>query len=360
MQDKNNRTKSVIDLNNNRLIILINYLKKKLNPPYYQGTKKCSQHFEGWYYKIVDKSERHIYAVIPGVFINKTNQQSHSFIQVFDGGSRTISYNKFPIQDFHSSDRLFEIKIHSNYFSCDKIVLDLKSSSMQVSGELNFQQLTPWRKTLISPGIMGWYTWVPFMECYHGIISLDHKIVGALSMNDRKLDFTSGKGYTEKDWGKSFPEAWVWCQSNHFNSKNTSVTGSIAIIPWIRRPFLGFILGLYYEKKLYRFATYNGARLVHFDVDNSKAHWIIEQQDYILEMNAHLMEGGFLQAPTIDSMKNRIFESLTSTVEIVLRRASIARNQIIFQDIGKHAGLEIGGDLPRLKEMYDKYKMKLK
>ena len=23
---------------------------------------------------------------------------------------------------------------------------------------------------------MGWYAWVPFMECYHGVLSLDHTI----------------------------------------------------------------------------------------------------------------------------------------------------------------------------------------
>ena len=27
-------------------------------------------------------------------------------------------------------------------------------------------------------GIMGWYRFVPFMQCYHGVVSLNHKLNG--------------------------------------------------------------------------------------------------------------------------------------------------------------------------------------
>lgn len=337
---------------------LIKYFKKKRNPPWYQGKKNPSQHFEGWYYKIVDQSEGHVYAIIPGVFINKTHEHSHAFIQVFDGRTGEACYHKFPITEFRASDAAFEIHIDSNYFSSNKIKLDLQNSTLQLSGELNFNDLTPWPKTLISPGIMGWYTWAPFMECYHGIVSLDHEIEGTLAINNQNVDFTSGKGYTEKDWGKSFPDAWIWCQSNHFNTENTSITGSIAIIPWIRRPFLGFIIGLWHDKKLFRFATYNGARLIEFDIDESTAQWVVEQKNLILELTAHRSEGGFLQAPTINGMINKISESLTSALEVVLKRVSPTGSTIILKDIGRHGGLEVAGNLTRLKQMFDTYKMK--
>lgn len=59
--------------------------------------------------------------------------------------------------------------------------------------------------TVRSPGIMGWYAWVPTMECYHGVVSLDHAISGKLMIEDQAHDFNGGRGYIEKDWGKSFP-----------------------------------------------------------------------------------------------------------------------------------------------------------
>ena len=55
------------------------------------------------------------------------------------------------------------------------------------------------------PGVMGPFSFVPFMECYHGVVNIDHKISGSLMINNEEIDFTDGYGYIEKDWGKSFP-----------------------------------------------------------------------------------------------------------------------------------------------------------
>lgn len=333
---------------------MINFLKKKLNPTCYQGINNHSQHFEGWYFKIIDKNERQLYAIIPGVFIDKNKFDSHSFIQIFDGVNNKSYYYKFPIKDFRSKDYVFNIQINSNYFSSNQLVLDLKNSFFEIHGELHFTDLTLWPKTLIEPGIMGWYTWVPFMECYHGIVSLDHKIQGSLSINGQNVDFSNGQGYTEKDWGKSFPETWIWCQSNHFNTMNVSFTGSIAIIPWIRKPFLGFIFGLWHKDKLYRFTTYSGAKLIHFEIDDRKVYYVIKQKRLILEITANRSESGFLQAPTINGMTHRIFETIKSTLEIKLSYESNTRNEIILNDIGRHAGFEMAGDVQRLLEMHKK------
>jgi tocopherol cyclase len=335
---------------------LINFLKKKLNPSCYQGIGKNSQHFEGWYFKIIDKTEHYLYVIIPGVFIHKNNTDSHSFIQIFDGVKNEVHYFKFPINDFHSTDYTFNIQINSNHFSANKIILELKNSSFEMNGELTFAHLTPWPKTFVSPGIMGWYAWVPFMECYHGIVSLDHEIQGSLSINRRTVDFSNGKGYTEKDWGKSFPEAWIWCQSNHFNSKQISFTGSLAVIPWIHKPFLGFIFGLWHEDRLYRFTTYTGAKLDYFEIDDSHVCLIIKQNNLILEIKVNRSKGSYLQAPTENGMTHRITETLKSTIEIKLSSVSNSGNEIIFHDKGRHAGFEIAGNLQRLEEMYKESK----
>ena len=47
---------------------------------------------------------------------------------------------------------------------------------------------------------MGWYGYMPFMECYHGILSMHHTISGELIYNDKTIDFNEGIGYTAKDW----------------------------------------------------------------------------------------------------------------------------------------------------------------
>ncbi len=106
---------------------------------------------------------------------------------------------------------------------------------------------------------MGPYSFAPFMECYHGVLSFDHDMNGTLIMNGESVNFDGGRGYIEKDWGRAFPRAWVWGQSNHFDHPGTSITISVATIPWLRTSFRGFIIGLWHDRKLYRFATYTGA-----------------------------------------------------------------------------------------------------
>ena len=68
----------------------------------------------------------------------------------------------------------------------------------------------------------------------------------------KKIDFTGGRGYTEKDWGHSFPIGYVWMQSNHFSKPEISFKCSIAKIPFKIFSFNGFIAGLWLKKKTYR------------------------------------------------------------------------------------------------------------
>jgi tocopherol cyclase len=330
---------------------MIKMIRTKLNPSWYQGNIRRPPHFEGWYFKIVDRREENILAVIPGVFIHRNPSDSHSFIQVLNGTTGESVDHPFPIRDFISKEHRFDIGINSSRFTADEIILDIGNSSFEIKGKLRFSRLTPWPRTFLSPGIMGWYAWVPLMECYHGVVSLDHEIEGSLTLNGREIDFSGGRGYTEKDWGRSFPEAWVWCQSNHFQSGGTCFTGSMAIIPWVRRAFLGFISGLWHRNRLYRFTTYTGARLIRFEVDDLKVHWALRQKKLTMEVTADRSKGSLLKAPTPDGMIRRISETLKSTIEVKLFRSSPAGDEIIFNEKGRHAGFEIAGDLQRLLEM---------
>ena len=123
------------------------------------------------------------------------------------------------------------LKIDKNRFTTHSVDLDLPN----IKGSLKFENVTPWSSSLFSPGIMGPFSFVPFMECYHGILSMDHSITGELSIKDKNIDFTSGRGYTEKDWGHSFPIGYVWMQSNHFSeSKNEIQKGIIELLNWLQ------------------------------------------------------------------------------------------------------------------------------
>lgn len=61
------------------------------HPERYQGARRRYPYFEGWYFKLVDASERHRYAVIPGVFKGPTLAASQAFVQFLDGSTGQAS-----------------------------------------------------------------------------------------------------------------------------------------------------------------------------------------------------------------------------------------------------------------------------
>lgn len=318
------------------------YIHKMLHPEIYHGHGKPPPFFEGWYYKLVSKDENSRYAIIPGVILGG---KGHAFIQVLNGISGDSSYHVFPLDSFWSSKERFEIRIDRNEFSSNRIKLHIDDHERSVSGELRFEGVKPWPVNWISPGIMGWYAWVPRMECYHGVVSLDHRIQGRLRVDGQNINFNRGRGYIEKDWGESFPKAWVWFQSNHFESKGTCITASVAIIPWLRSAFKGFIIGFLFEGQLYRFATYTGAEIERLEISDTQVHWIVKNKDYRLVMMAEKGRGGLLRGPTRLDMGKRIVETLDARVDVELSNRA---GNILFQGSGRYAGLEVQGDLDRL------------
>jgi hypothetical protein len=330
---------------------MLRYFRSTLNPAWYQGLGKKPPLFEGWYFKLIDASEAHRYAIIPGIFLSTDAGKSHAFVQVLNGRTGQTVYQEFPIDAFWSADDAFEIHVGPNQFSTHRMFLDLETSDLDVKGDLGFESPSPWPVTLVSPGIMGWYAWVPFMECYHGVVSLDHRITGALTVDRRRIEFTDGRGYIEKDWGSAFPEAWVWLQTNHFEEPGTSLTASVAIIPWLRNSFAGFITGLWHEGQLHRFATYTRASIERLEVLDERVTLVARDKRHRLEVYATRAEGGLLKAPTVTGMERRIAETLNAKVEVRLIALEQRHPQVLFEGAGQHAGLEAVGDLTRLIEL---------
>ena len=323
------------------------FFKKIWQPEIYQGHFKKKNYFEGWYYKLADASGEQLFAIIPGIFYGNSEEDHHAFIQVLDGKQRKPFYIRYDIHEFTASSHTFEVTIGNSYFSGDKMILDLSGPDLKLQGEMVFCDLKPWPVTLTSPGIMGWYAWVPFMECYHGVLSFDNLINGTIIINDEPVPLTGGRGYMEKDWGISFPSAWVWLQSNHFASPGTSVMVSVAKIPWRGHFFRGFIMGLWHHHTLYKFATYTGAQITSFQVRNEDVFLVVEDKKYRIEIRARNSDYGLLLGPDGKNMALKVAESLTATLQV--RLVSVRdREDVIFEGTGVHGGMEVGGKIEEI------------
>jgi hypothetical protein len=328
-------------------------------PALYHGRGKRPPFFEGWYFKLVDASEQHRYAVIPGIFIGREPGASHAFVQTLDGATGRTAYHRYPFEALQAARDEFDIQVGPNHFRSDRIELDIDRPEGRMSGELCFAGGTPWPVTLTSPGIMGPYAFAPFMECYHGVLSFDHSIAGQLTVDGAAHDFSGGRGYVEKDWGQAFPKAWIWTQSNHFGeaAAGTCLTASVAIIPWLRGAFPGFIVGLRHGGQLYRFATYTGAATERLDLTDTHVTWQMtgragpRNTPHRLEIAAWRAEGGLLHSPERAVMLQRVLESLTARLDVRLLAVSSGQEQVIFEGTGRHAGLEIVGPIDEIQKM---------
>ena len=174
---------------------------------------------------------------------------------------------------------------------------------------------------------------------------MDHQIEGKLSVDGKGMDFSGGRGYMEKDWGRSFPSAWVWMQSNHFSTEGVSLTASIAMIPWQFTRFRGFIVGLLWKEKIYRFATYTRAKTEQLKVSGKQVEWelIGKTQGALhrLSIRAENKDSTDLAGPDVHEMGKRVPESLNSEVEVRLSRVEGGKEIELFCDRGSSAGLEI-------------------
>lgn len=311
-------------------------------PEVFQGNFRKKNYFEGWYFKQVTADLSHTVAIIPGVSLVKNDP--HAFIQIMDGSTGKTDYVRYDLKDFRWERAEFAVEVGPSMFSARGIALDVRSENTTIDGRIDFTNIVRYPSSLFSPGIMGWYSFVPFMECNHGVVSVNHDLKGSLSLNGKAISFEDGKGYIEKDWGTSFPEAWIWVQSNNFVKRDTSFMLSIAKIPWMGRFFVGLISFLYLNKRFYLFSTYNNSGFS--EVCNNKETLQLSLHNKATRLKISVNKKSFcdLRAPVSGEMSGRIKESIDSEVHLQLYDES---GKLLYEDTGKNVGLEIMDEIFR-------------
>jgi tocopherol cyclase len=217
--------------------------------------------------------------------------------------------------------------------------IDIQSDEINAAGDIYFSNMVKYPQSLTSPGIMGWYSYVPFMECKHGVISIFHDLKGSITINDNIINFDKGRGYIEKDWGTSFPEDWLWVHSNTFENSDASLMISAANIPWMNKYFTGFTSFLYYDGKLINFSSYNKSKISKIEKKNNNEIFIkLENRKFILETSVNINNYGKLKAPVLGEMNRNINESINSELNLKLYDNN---GKLIFEDYGKRVGFEL-------------------
>jgi tocopherol cyclase len=297
--------------------------------------------FEGWYFKIVDASGEHPYAFIPGVFMGVADR--HSFIQVLDGARGRSWYHRYSVQQFQPHATEFDVAVGGSRFHRSGMELNIHNDSQSIRGEIRIGPWSTWPVTALSPGVMGPFSFMPFMECFHGILSMDHEISGEIEVEGSRISFNKGRGYMEKDWGRGFPEGYVWTQSNRFDRTGVSVSASVAKIPFMGTAFRGFLVGMLLDGTLHRFTTYNGGFIESLNLTATHLKIKIRNRTHRLQISSEKTSGALLMAPYDKQMLERVAETMTSTVQV--RLSLLKGEKLIYEGTGRNGCLEVQGNV---------------
>lgn len=317
-------------------------LKSLRNPDLYHG-RMGKNYFEGWYFKLVDSKIKHAFAFIPGIFFSPTGQHDHAFIQVVDGMKKTYQYERIAVDGFSAAGDSFSVNVGGSSFGRSGLDFNLSGEEAKVKGWVGFSNHLDWPDSILNPGSMGFYNYIPKMQCYAQVCAMDFDLNGSLEVNGQYVDFTGGKGYIEKNWGASFPYSWVWVQGNSFEKEHASLSCSLAHIPFPVSSFRGFLVGLYAGENFYEFTTMNRSK-VEVIQKGTDVVMHLKNRCYSLTIDCETNSEDFilLNGPRGDQMVPLVQENLQGNVTVILKENSSGK--VIYEDCSQCAGVEYGGE----------------
>jgi hypothetical protein len=294
------------------------------NPEQYLGKRKRDKYFEGWYYKITNRSGA--FAVIPG--ITKNSDNPHAFIQFNFDGRKSI-YRRFSVDKFSQINENGDIAVDKNRFGMRGIYIQDEA----LSADLHFKDRIRWPAGILYPNSMGPFAYLPFMECRHHVLLLHGNAEGKINGNTVE----NLPVYIEKDSGSSFPSSYIWMQSNASRVHDFSITASIAKIPYLGFTFTGFIIAVYINGAIFRFTTYSGAVIDTISIEKNHLTIKLHNGVYKMRIVAEIQKGAYLKAPTEGRMDNRIEEALSAHIEMSLFEG----RELLFRTSSEAGGLEL-------------------
>ena len=312
----------------------------------YHGIEKTRPYFEGWYFKHASTKEDFVLSVICGVSRSKDPKDDHSFIQIITGPAHKSTYIRFPYHDFKYDNDDFQVTIGNNTFSYNRIYLRINNKDISICADLEYASHVYLESKFLCPSIMGYYAYLPNMECNHGVLSMKNDVYGKVTIDGVLHEMDNSVGYIEKDWGESFPNAWIWLQGNmSVKSPKSSFMCSVASIPLGIFSFTGFIGIIDTGERQYRFATYNSAKIACIRKTDKGVQLLIKRKNQSLKINAYSESFDKLIAPTRNGMDRQLYESVSGEIEVEL----ILDDRTIFEAHYTGCGIEVSeiGDLVR-------------
>ncbi len=316
-------------------------MRKLINTAPFMGDIAKKNYFEGWFYKLVTRDSKRVISIICGIATGDSFNTSASFIQLNCTKCGTL-WQKYPLSAFDYNPDKFWVTVGKSEFSDKELRICDVIDGSTVMGKIFFENTKPYPQTFYSPSIMGPFSYIPNMQCNHGVVSMGHRLMGNLTINGEIIDFTGGVGYIEKDYGTSFPSSYLWMQCNSFNKIGSSLMLAIADIPFGAFSFMGIISFFYHKGKMLSISTYNGGKIKKLEILDKLIICSITNGTYSMDIECEQQNTGKLKSPIKGRMIHHIEESLDSLLKVTVYEES---GEIVYSGFSDCCASEVGGDM---------------
>lgn len=308
--------------------LLKKLLPKIYAPELFHSKLKRSRFFECWEHKLISEDGQDILIVIGVIILGK---EKLCYNEVIDGKSGKSYLVKYPINDYKPKNN--ECRYANTTFSKDGIELNLEDDEFRISGRITFGDLKKFPSNIFSPGLMSYYSFLPFMESYFSLISLHHSINGKITINNNVYNFDNGSSYIEKGWGKKFPDSWLMIHCNTFTESNSSFFLTASPVKVLGATIIGIQCYIMDGEKLINFSTYKKGKITQFKRVNKTLNIELKNKTHHLDITVIPKKYGRMRVPSFRNKELYVLESSDSIVYINL----LQNNNIIQSFEGKNA-----------------------
>lgn len=190
----------------------------------------------------------------------------------------------------------------------------------------------------------GWLSYLQIFEPGWQILMAHGLATGWIEWNGKRYNFTNAPAYSEKNWGRAFPQKWFWLNCNSFDNEPdlalTAGGGRRGVLWWMESAAL---IGIHYRGTFYEFVPWNSE--VSWQIQ-PWGEWQMQARNanYEVELTGTTDEAGTpLRAPTEQGLIFVCRDTMKGLLNLELRERGWGKSKIILKASSSLCGLEIGG-----------------
>jgi tocopherol cyclase len=322
--------------------------------------------FEGWYYRVTIPEIRESFAFMYSIEDPSGGAASAGTAQILGAGEQ-YSYQVFPgvagfwasrdnlglghwgEHDLAMSPQLLSIADFNQHVTAGyQATATLNQGILKIPGQpdcrwcYQIQPVYGWgNPQWFQQSTGGLLSFLPIFEPGWQVLMAHGLATGWIEWQGNRYEFTNAPAYSEKNWGRSFPQKWFWINCNYFYGEAdlalTAGGGRRQVLTWMEEVAM---IGVHYQGEFYEFVPWNAQ--VHWQID-PWGKWQMQADNYFYQVEltgSTDLVGTMVQVPTDRGLVYRCRDTTHGLLSLVLKDRS---GKVIVSACSSLAGLETGG-----------------